>query len=197
MTDPPVPEPAWRESLSDHKLKQADRITSAAIELVFEHGVSALSMSAIAQAAGVSRQTLYKYFPDVAAILRAAVQRSEDHDTAMIEQAETPRAQLVAFVRWALSAAQAGHPSPSALQPVLAPDVRAELEAHAAHVKRLVALIVQRGVDEGEFRPDLDPDLDGELVYRTVLAAHDLVAEGDHALVAEHVERAVLSMVLR
>ena len=187
---------AWTESVAGHKERQAQRITNAAIELVFERGVSALSMAAIARAAGISRQTLYKYFPDVSAILRAAVQSTGGHDLAAVEAAGSPSDQLGAFVQYALSAAAAGHPTPSVLEPVLAPDVRKELKTHAAQVRGLLAVILQRGMDEGEFRADLDPDLDAEIVYRTVMGAYELVTgASDSSLAADHVERAVLAMV--
>lgn len=189
-------QPVWSESLTDHKQRQAERIAAAAIELVFEHGVSALSMSGIARAAGISRQTLYKYYPDVAAVLRAAVRRAGEHDLAEVEGAGTPSEQLREFVRYALSAAAAGHPSPSVLEPVMAPDAREELKAHAAQVLGLLAVILRRGMDQAEFRPDLDPDLDAELVYRMVMGASELVAgASDPSQAADHVERAVLAIV--
>lgn len=167
----------------------------AAMEIVFEHGVSALSMSAIAGAAGISRQTLYKYFPDVASVLRAAVQSSE-HDTASIEAEEAPVDQLRAFVRYVLGAAAAGHPSPTALEPMLAPDVRAELKAHSAQVRGMLAVILRRGMDDKVFRDDLDPDLDADIVYRTVMALSELASPGEDTGSAQaRIERAVLGMV--
>jgi AcrR family transcriptional regulator len=39
--------------------------------LVHEHGLAAVTMSQIAAATGIGRATLYKYFPDVEAILVA------------------------------------------------------------------------------------------------------------------------------
>jgi len=180
---------------SEHQVRQAEGIVQAAMELVFAQGVSALSMKAIAGAAGVSRQTLYKYFPDVASVLRAVVQSSA-HDTASIEAGETPVDQLIAFVRYVLSAAAAGHPSPTALEPVLAPDVRAELQAHSSDVRRLLAVILQRGMDDGVFRTDLEPDLDAEIVYRTVMALADQAAVVDKVEpFMTRVERAVLAML--
>ncbi len=164
------------------------------MELVFAKGVSALSMKAIAGAAGVSRQTLYKYFPDVASVLRAAVQ-SSGHDISSIEAEETPADQLTAFVRYVVSATGAGHPSAVALEPVLAPDVRAELQAHSEHVRTLLAVILRRGMDDGVFRPDLEPDLDADIVYRTVIAVSELASEIDLEVVGDRIERAVLSMV--
>ena len=108
----------------------------------------------------------------------------------------TPVDQLTAFVRYVLSAAAAGHPSPAALEPALAPDVRAELQAHSSDVRRLLIVILQRGMDGGVFRTDLDPDLDAEIVYRTVMALADQAAVVDDAdLFMSRVERAVLSMV--
>ena len=85
---------------------------------------------------------------------------------------------------------------PTALESVLAPDVRAELQAHSSDVRRLLAVILQRGMDDGAFRTDLDPDLDADIVYRTVMALADqaaVVAKVEPFMT--RVERAVLSMV--
>lgn len=46
-------------------------ITAAAVELVNEQGLTAVAMSHVAERAGITRATLYKYFPDVRAILEA------------------------------------------------------------------------------------------------------------------------------
>ena len=162
---------------SDHRVRQAEGIVQSAMELVFSHGVSALSMSAIAQAAGVSRQTLYKYFPDVESVLRAAVQ-SSSHDTASITDEETAVEQLRAFIHYVLGAAAA------------------ELEAHAAQVRGMLAMILRRGMDEGTFRPNLEPDGDADIVYRTVMALSDLIAQAaDVDSAIARAERSILAMV--
>jgi AcrR family transcriptional regulator len=71
-------------------------------ELVAEHGVAAVKMAQIAERAGVGRATLYKYFPDVEAILAAW---HEDHVAAHLgelralrERGSTPEAQLRAVL---------------------------------------------------------------------------------------------------
>lgn len=46
-------------------------ITAAAVALVNEQGLTAVAMSHVAERAGITRATLYKYFPDVRAILSA------------------------------------------------------------------------------------------------------------------------------
>jgi AcrR family transcriptional regulator len=46
-------------------------ILDTTADLVQRHGLTAVTMAQIAQAAGIGRATLYKYFPDVEAILLA------------------------------------------------------------------------------------------------------------------------------
>ncbi len=52
-----------------------DRIMVAAVELAGQDGVHRVTMSAVAARAKVSRPTLYGYFPDVAHVLQAWVDR--------------------------------------------------------------------------------------------------------------------------
>lgn len=53
----------------------AERILIAAVEAAAIHGISRLSVSDVAARAGVSRPTLYKYFPSKDALVAAAVAR--------------------------------------------------------------------------------------------------------------------------
>ncbi|TDP38604.1 TetR family transcriptional regulator [Nocardia ignorata] len=48
-----------------------DSILDSAARLAIEHGVSSVTMSQIAEQAGIGRATLYKYFSDVGTILGA------------------------------------------------------------------------------------------------------------------------------
>ncbi|MEY9860632.1 AcrR family transcriptional regulator [Catenulispora sp. GAS73] len=61
----------WSDSLADHRDSVREAILDATAALVAEHGLTAVTMSGIAQASGIGRATLYKYFPDVASILAA------------------------------------------------------------------------------------------------------------------------------
>jgi AcrR family transcriptional regulator len=61
----------WTETIDSHRREVRDAIMGAAIELVGEHGLLAVTMSQVAERAGIGRATLYKYFPDVRAILLA------------------------------------------------------------------------------------------------------------------------------
>jgi AcrR family transcriptional regulator len=61
----------WNETIEAHRRNVHDAILDATVELVAERGLLAVTMSQIAEKTGIGRATLYKYFPDVEAILLA------------------------------------------------------------------------------------------------------------------------------
>lgn len=62
---------SWDHTVDEHRAAQREAIAAAAWALAQEHGPFAITMSQVAEAAGVSRPTLYKYFPDVESMLTA------------------------------------------------------------------------------------------------------------------------------
>src|SRR3712207_5654546 len=61
----------WNDTIQAHRAAVRDAILDTAAALVAEHGVFSVTMSQIAEKTGIGRATLYKYFPDVEAILLA------------------------------------------------------------------------------------------------------------------------------
>ena len=61
----------WEESIEAHRHQVRDAILDAAAKLVTEHGRRSVTMSQIAEEAGIGRATLYKYFRDIESILHA------------------------------------------------------------------------------------------------------------------------------
>jgi AcrR family transcriptional regulator len=61
----------WDETIEAHRLAVRDATLDATAALVAEHGLASVTMSRIAKKTGIGRATLYKYFPDVQAILMA------------------------------------------------------------------------------------------------------------------------------
>ncbi len=61
----------WTETIEAHRREVRDAILGATSRLVSEHGLLSVTMSQIAEDAGIGRATLYKYFSDVEAILLA------------------------------------------------------------------------------------------------------------------------------
>ena len=169
----------WQGSLSEHRARQADHVATVAMGVIARDGIVALSMSTLADAAGISRQTLYKYFPDVDTVLAAMAAMAGAGIAELagrVEAEADPRDGLNVFVSAVLSAAAAGHPSPLALEAAVPATAREVMREHESEAERLVVALLRRGREDGSFRSDLDPDLDGRIIYRAVLAAHDLAA---------------------
>src|SRR5918997_448998 len=61
----------WNETIEAHRAAVHDAILDTTAALVAEHGLRSVTMSQIAEKTGIGRATLYKYFPDVEAILVA------------------------------------------------------------------------------------------------------------------------------
>ena len=61
----------WKSTVDSHRRQVRDAILDAAASLVNKHGLSSVRMAHVAEETGIGRATLYKYFPDVEAILFA------------------------------------------------------------------------------------------------------------------------------
>lgn len=61
----------WNETIVEHRAAVRDATLDTTAALVAQHGLAAVTMSQIAKETGIGRATLYKYFPDVEAILIA------------------------------------------------------------------------------------------------------------------------------
>src|ERR671937_2238265 len=61
----------WTETIAAHRREVRDAIMETTAALVAKDGLRSVTMSQIAEATGIGRATLYKYFPDVDAILVA------------------------------------------------------------------------------------------------------------------------------
>jgi AcrR family transcriptional regulator len=61
----------WNETIEEHRQAVREATLNTTAALVAEHGLRSVTMSQIAEETGIGRATLYKYFPDVDAILLA------------------------------------------------------------------------------------------------------------------------------
>jgi AcrR family transcriptional regulator len=95
----------WEQTVVEHRRAVGDAILDAAAALAEQQGPRAVTMSQVAGRAGIGRATLYKYFPDVDAILLAWQERQlAEHATHLHQLAhsdgpavERLRAVLTAF----------------------------------------------------------------------------------------------------
>ncbi len=76
----------WTETIEAHRAAVRDATLDTTAALVAEHGLASVTMSQIAEKTGIGRATLYKYFPDVEAILAAWHERQvTSHLEALVE----------------------------------------------------------------------------------------------------------------
>jgi len=69
----------WTQTIEAHRATVREAILETTAALVTQHGLASVTMSQIAEETGIGRATLYKYFPDVEAILIAWLQRHISH----------------------------------------------------------------------------------------------------------------------
>lgn len=149
----------WTETIEAHRRAVRDAILDTTAALVGEHGLASVTMSQIAAESGIGRATLYKYFPDVDAILVAWHDR---HVAGHLDQLRKLRDQPgdaatrleSTLEAYALIAYHRGHQGPD----VAALVHRAEHIAHAQ--QQLVDLIrdlLREVAAESDLRDDVPP----------------------------------------
>ena len=175
-----------------------ERIVAATLGLNAERGLGKVSMSDVARAAGVARQTLYNPFDDVDGIVAAAVSAHTEVATRQLVDAVTvvdgaPEkiSQLARQV--ALSAMHEGHDLD--FQHALAPEHRGLTAAYAQALDALLAEVIAEGVADGEFRADLDVDVAAVLIRHQLLGLAHLAATApaDVARATGHATRLILA----
>ena len=169
----------WSETIEEHRRAIHDATLDTTAELVREHGLAAVTMSQIAAATGIGRATLYKYFPDVEAILMAWHERHIALHlrllTAARDGAGTPAEQLDAVLEaYALIQHQHhGTEMPVALLH------RGEHVARARQqLQDLVAGLLAAGAQAGGIRSDIAPDELAGYCLHALTAAGALPSEG-------------------
>jgi len=79
----------WNDTIEAHRRAVRDATLDTTAALVAEHGPLSVTMSRIAEETGIGRATLYKYFPDVGAILAAWHERQvTGHFEQLVEVAD-------------------------------------------------------------------------------------------------------------
>jgi AcrR family transcriptional regulator len=88
----------WHQTIQAHRREVRDAILDTAATLVAQHGIRGVTMSQIAEQAGIGRATLYKYFSGVEPILIAWHERHVaehlEHLTRLRDQPGEPAGRL-------------------------------------------------------------------------------------------------------
>jgi AcrR family transcriptional regulator len=139
-----------------------ERLMQAAADLFYRHGIRAVGVDAIAEAAGTNKMTLYRHFPSkdelVAEYLRQAAKGADAAMDALAQKyPDDPRAQLKAWLKELAAHVTAGNERGCALANAAIelpqkdhPVRRVIEECKLAQTKRLAALCADAGLREPE-----------------------------------------------
>ena len=152
-------------------------IVRATLELLVEEGFQGLSVDAVRQRAGVGKATIYRRFPDKAALVRAAMEHL--HRDLGLPDTGTLREDLASL--WDLAMRLTPTPRARLMLPRLLVDAVDDPELfevfHATLVetrREAMRTLLRRGIDRGELRADADVELlvdmvAGPLIYRFLI----------------------------
>ena len=167
----------WNDTIEAHRAAVRNAILDTTAALVAEHGLLSVTMSQIAETTGIGRATLYKYFPDVEAILFAWHERQITAHLAQLEElrdhagdaGQRLEAALEAYAFISHDRFSHEHPGPE-LAALL--HRGAHLTRAQQHVHNLIKDLLTEAAATGDLRDDVAP---GELASYCV---HALGAAG-------------------
>lgn len=168
-----------------------EAILEAAADLLAEGGEPP-SMNEVAEASGIARATLYRYFPNREQLLQALVTVTLDETAARLDAADLDKVPVIeGIARMTRVVVAAG----SKYAAVIGQSEPAYCGDGKLRIRALMEDLMRRGIEDGTLRGDLSVD---ELVFvfgRLLEGAARLAAEGKAGV--EHVAGLITSVFLR
>jgi AcrR family transcriptional regulator len=167
----------WNETIEAHRRAVRDAILDSTAALVAEQGLRSVTMSQIAEATGIGRATLYKYFPDVESMLLAWHERQIaghlEQLAGLRDEAGGAAERLEAVLEaYALISHESHEHHDAALAAFLHRDDqvgRAERQ-----LRDMIGHLLAEGAQSGELRDDVAPDELASYCLHALTAARDL-----------------------
>jgi len=176
----------WNDTIEEHRRSVRDATLDATAALVAQHGLASVTMSKIAEETGIGRATLYKYFPDIEAILIAWHERQVtshlEHLAEIRDQAGGAGGRLEAVLEaYALMTSE--RPHGTELAALLH---RGEHIARAhQHLSGFIQDLLAEAAKTGDVRDDVAPDELASYCLHALSAASRLPSKAAvHRLVA-------------
>lgn len=165
-------------------------VLRATLDLVVERGIPATTVEAVAERSGVAKTTIYRQWPDRAALVLDAFGTTlappPDPDTGNLRD---DLVHLVTGLAEALTTGPAAGLMPALIDAAERDPAFAALHRREAEQRHRVVLdVITRGVTRGELPPDTDPAdvldlLAGPLFHRRLISGPDLTADFAHRVV--------------
>jgi AcrR family transcriptional regulator len=148
----------WNETIDAHRRAVRGATLDATAAVVAKHGLLSVTMAKIAEETGIGRATLYKYFPDVEAILVAWHERQVaghvEHLIAIRDQAGDAGERLEAVLEAYAFICHEHHGTELA--------ARLHRGEHVARAQQqlshLIRDLLMEGAAAGDLRDDVAPD---------------------------------------
>ena len=150
-----------------------EAILDAVLKLLGEHGYGGLTMEGVAAEAGVGKTTVYRRYAGKADLVTAAIARlTEDDD---VPDSGDTRADLLEMLRRFMAAKQRSQSMRLLGTLFLERDRNPELlslfrERVIEPRRRRMLVVLERGRDRGELRPEVDPPLVTEMMIGAYFA---------------------------
>jgi AcrR family transcriptional regulator len=163
--------------------RSEDAILQATIDLVAEHGVSGLTVDAVAAKAGVGKQTIYRHWGSRARLIHDAISCMTSYDDP--PDTGSLRGDLTALLTQLatfLGHSDAGRVLPSLIDAAERDEELLELrKVHTAQRRATFEHVFRRAVDRGEIEADVDVDLltdvvAGPFFYRRLISRKEVSA---------------------
>ena len=170
----------WNETIETHRREVRAAILDTTAALVGGHGLLSVTMSQIAEQTGIGRATLYKYFPDVEAILLAWHERQItghlQHLVEVRDQAGDPSGRLKAVLEaYARIARESRGHHETELASVMH---RGEHVARAQHeLLGIIRDLLTEAAATGDVRGDVTPDELASYCLHALAAASSVPSE--------------------
>jgi AcrR family transcriptional regulator len=151
----------WNDTIETHRREVREAILETTATLVADHGLRSVTMSQIAESTGIGRATLYKYFPDIEAILFAWHERQIaghlEHLGEVRARAGDPAERLAAVLEaYALISHESHGHHNSELAAFLHRDERVARAQH--HVRHMFRDLLSEAAVTGYVRDDVAAD---------------------------------------
>lgn len=171
----------WNETIEAHRREVRDAILDTTAALVAENGLLSVTMSRIAERTGIGRATLYKYFPDVEAILHDWHKRQITSHLAYLaevrDRAGDAGERLATVLEaYALISHESSHERPG---PEIAALLHRGVQETGAQrqLYDMVRDLLAEGAESGELRDDVAPDELASYCLHALTAAGRLPSE--------------------
>lgn len=170
-----------------------DAVLPATLSVLGDRGFASFSMEAVAEAAGVAKSTIYRYWPTKLALLRDALEGlNRQPDVELDEGPARARIErLLEHLAGALSDSLFSACIPALIEAAERhPEVAGFLHQYSDRRRSALTAVIRKGIEAGELPAHLDPEmaalaLSGPIFYRRLMTANPLPAADVRLLVRQ------------